>query len=140
MSDSVLDRFSRPAGKLADPSALASIEPDAEEPDDYGAFGWLRGVRDKAIMLELRKKDGSVRAFGYAWLQEVDLDPSREITLCLPGGKIKVIGRNLNKEHKPNIRLFQGIVRHKVPFIQEADEIMIMKASDGETVIERIEW
>lgn len=140
MSDSVLDRFNRPAAKSANQSVLASVEADPEELDDYGAFGWLRGVRDKAIMLELRKKDGSVRAFGYAWFQEVDLDPSKEITLCLPGGKIKIIGRNLNTENKPNIRLFQGIVRHKVPFIQEADSVMLMKVKEGDTVIERIEW
>jgi hypothetical protein len=140
MSDSVLDRFNRPAAKAASPSVLASVEPDPEELDDYGAFGWLRGVRDKAIMLELRKKDGTVRAFGYAWLQEVDLDPSKEITLYLPAGKIRLIGRNLNVENRPNIRLFQGIVRHKVPFVQEADDVMIMKAKDSDTVIEKIDW
>ncbi|MBS0206912.1 MAG: hypothetical protein JSS49_28895 [Planctomycetes bacterium] len=140
MSDSVFDRFNRPAAKAVSPLAFASVEPGPEELDDYGAFGWLRGVRDKAIMLELRKKDGSVRAFGYAWLQEVDLDPSKEITLCLPCGKIKIIGRNLNVENKPNIRLFQGIVRHKVPFVQEADEVASMKARDGDTIVECIAW
>ncbi len=136
MSDSLLDRLSRPVVKP--PSmTVSSTEPDAGELHDYGAFGWLS---DKAIMLELRKRDGSVRAYGYAWLQEVDLDPSKEIVLCLPGGKVRIIGRNLNAETKPNIRLFQGITRHKVLFIQEVDEVTSMNARDSDTVIERIEW
>ena len=36
--------------------------------EDFGAFGWLRGIRDRAIMLEIRHRDGRVPAFGYAWL------------------------------------------------------------------------
>lgn len=140
MSDSVLDRFNRPAAKAASPSVLASVEPDPEELDDYGAFGWLRGVRDKAIMLELRRKDGSVRAIGYAWLPVIDFDPSKGITLTYHGTKILIIGRNLNAENRPNIRLFQGIVRHRVPFIQEADRASIMMAEPAATIVERIEW
>lgn len=139
MSDSIIDRLSRAAVKPAGSPAISAL-PDCEELEDYGAFGWLREARDKAIMLELRKRDGNVRAIGYAWLQEVHLDPSREITLCIPGGKINIIGRNLNAESKPNIRLFQGITRHKVAFIQEADEVMIMKSGDSDTFIGRIEW
>jgi hypothetical protein len=139
MTDSVLDRLNRPMAKQT-PRPISLAEAEGEGLDDYGAFGWLRGARDKAIMLELRKRDGSVRAFGYAWLQEVDLDPSKEIILCFPCGKIRIVGRNLNIETKPDIRLFQGITRHKVPFIQEADEVMSMKARDGDTLIERIEW
>ncbi len=33
--------------------------------DDLGSFGWLRGIRDRAIMLELRQKNGNVVAIGY---------------------------------------------------------------------------
>jgi hypothetical protein len=43
---------------------------------DLGAFGFLRGVRDRAVMLELRWKDGSVVAFAYAWLERAGFDPS----------------------------------------------------------------
>ena len=136
MSTSLLDKYTKRAD---DPFAVPS-PPDQDETDDYGAFGWLRGVRDKALMLELRKKDGSIRAVGYAWLHEADLDPSAGITLHVVGQKIRIIGRNLNAENRPNIRLFSGIMRHRVPFIQEADQVTLMKARDGETVIEKIEW
>jgi hypothetical protein len=49
-------------------SSLPARDGETEAPDDLGAFGWLRGVRDRALMLELRRKDDSVMAFAYAWL------------------------------------------------------------------------
>ena len=63
MKDNVLQHF---AGRAANSST--GSEQDGEGAEDYGAFGWLRGIRDRALMLELRKKDGSIIAFGYAWL------------------------------------------------------------------------
>lgn len=60
MTDSVLQRF---AVRSND-----NLEQSEEELDDLGTFGWLRGTRDRAIMLELRKKDGNVLAVAYAWL------------------------------------------------------------------------
>lgn len=110
------------------------------EPDDLGAFGLLRGTRERAIMLELRKKNGNVRAIGYAWLERAEFDPSGEITLVAAGQKIRLIGRNLNAEIRPNVRLYQGITRHRVIWVQEADEPASMQAGKGETLIERIEW
>ena len=47
-----------------------------EEPSDLGAFGWLRGVHERAAMLELRRKDGSIVAFAYHWLERAEFDPS----------------------------------------------------------------
>jgi hypothetical protein len=135
MSTKLLDQYARKSGDIS----ATSSSPEQEETDDHGAFGWLRGVRDKALMLELRKKDGSMKAVGYAWLHEADFEPG-VITLHVIGQKIKIIGRNLNAENRPNIRMFHGITRHRVPFIQEADQVTLMKMGDGDTVIEKIEW
>ncbi|MDX1968857.1 MAG: hypothetical protein SFV23_16905 [Planctomycetaceae bacterium] len=132
--NSVLQRFQRAVG------TPAAADTAAEAVEDYGAFGWLRGIRDRAIFLELRKKDGNIRAVGYAWLQELDFDPSIGITLHLPTGKIRILGRNLNAENRLNIRLFQGITCQRVPFLQEADEVALMQAPETQTVVERIEW
>jgi hypothetical protein len=140
MSDSVLKRYAKPGSQNADPTALALVETDPDEIDDCGVFGYLRGVRDRAVMIELRKKDGNVRAFGYAWLAQVDFDPSAGITLYLGGQKVRIRGRNLNTEIRPHLRLFEGILRHRVPWLQEMDEPALMRAGEGETVIEKIEW
>lgn len=120
-------------------AGLPPRDGEEEAPDDLGAFGWLRGVRDRALMLELRFKDGSVKARSYAWLEAADYDPSEGITLKFGGEKVKITGRNLNAELRTNLRLFTGILRHRVPWIQEADRPTAMAAEKGRVVIERIE-
>ena len=91
-------------------------------------------------MLELRKKNGNVVAIGYSWLERVEFDPSEGITLHVAGRKIRINGRNLNGEVRPNVRPFQGITWHKVPWIQEADEPSAFQAGKSATVVEEIDW
>src|SRR5581483_10396872 len=105
MDTNLLDRH------LPSRAALMPREGEDETPDDLGAFGWLRGVRDRAVMLELRRKDGSAVAFAYTWLERAEFDPSQGITLKFGMEKVKIAGRNLNAEAKPNVRLFAGILR-----------------------------
>src|SRR6266404_1320814 len=90
--------------------------PDLESVDDLGAFGWLRGIRESARMLELRKKDGNILAVGYGWLERVEFNPSEGITLSIVGRTIRIKGRHLNGEARPAVRLFEGITRHRVPW------------------------
>lgn len=78
-------------------------------------------------------------AFGYAWLERVDFDPSEGITLRFTGATVKIRGRNLNGERLPNVRLLAGIVRHRVPWIQEAGGAQLLQASKDATVIEEIQ-
>ena len=136
-SDSLLGRYTRPLPPSRD---RYDAELDQEPHDDCGAFGWLRGVRDRALMLELRRKDGSIKALGYAWLQLAEFDPSTGITLLFPAATVRLIGRNLNAESRPHVRLFDGLIRHRVPFVQEADESTLMRSSQNDTLVERIEW
>ncbi|AMV22606.1 hypothetical protein [Planctomyces sp. SH-PL14] len=133
MNDSVLERYTRP------PVAATEAD-DGEGVQDCGAFGFLRGIRDRAIMLELRRKDGSMRALGYAWLQAVESDPSGVISLMFPGSIIKLTGRNFHRPNAQGIGLLAGLLRHRVTFIQEADQVAFMNASAAEAVVERIEW
>jgi hypothetical protein len=51
---------------------------------------------------------------------------------------IKISGRNLNAESRPNVRLFAGILRHRVPWIQEMDEPAILEAAKDAVVIEEV--
>ncbi|HWB10540.1 MAG TPA: hypothetical protein VG826_15025 [Pirellulales bacterium] len=121
------------------PSRNAAVPRSGEEePSDLGAFGWLRGVHERAAMLELRKRDGSIVAYPYAWLMPAQFNPSDGILLKFGGDKVKIIGRNLNAEVRPHVRLFSGIVRHRVPWIQEADRPAAMAAGKAVPVIEAI--
>jgi hypothetical protein len=133
MPDDLLEKY---AAKRTNGDASAGVEGDAM--DDLGAFGWLRGVQDRAIMLEIRHKDGQITAKGYSWLQGAEFDPSTGITLNFSGEKVTIAGRNLNAETRPNIRLFSGIVRHRVPWIQEADGAAVIEAAKDAVVIEEV--
>lgn len=132
MNDSVLERVS--ARRLEERVA----SPDTDQPEDLGCFGWLRGIRDRAVMLELRKRDGNILAIGYAWLERVEFDPSVGITLHACGREIVIQGVNLNCEVRPNVRLFDGIVRHRVPWVRESDRLRGMTQSESAAVIHKI--
>jgi hypothetical protein len=133
MFDRVLDEH---ASKRKQNGSSAST--DVEAADDFGAFGWLRGVQDRAIMLEIRHKDGRVTAKGYSWLQSAEFDGSNTVTLNFSGETITIAGRNLNAESRPNIRLFAGILRHRVPWIQEADGPTAHEAAKDAVLIEEV--
>jgi hypothetical protein len=99
----------------------------------------VRGIRDTAIMFEIRHRDGHITAFNYNVLDRAEFDPSDGITLKFAGAQVRIIGRNLNIEARPHLRLFEGITRHRVPWIQVADEPTAMEAPKGATVIEDVE-
>jgi hypothetical protein len=91
-------------------------------------------------MLELRKKDGHILAVGYSWLERVEFDPSDGITLHLPGHKVKITGSGLNSDARPTVRLFDGIIRHRVPWIREADRTESLKSAPDVVVVDSITW
>lgn len=130
---SILQRYvARTDDRLA-----RDVEPDPV--DDLGAFGWLRGARERAVMLELRKKDGAILAVTYGYIDKVEFDPSEGITISAAGQKIHIRGRNLNAEVRPTVRLFEGLTRHRVPWVREADSTL-REASSPEALIDRITW
>jgi hypothetical protein len=137
MSDRVLSKYLNRTGENS--IAADAIEPEADGSEDLGAFGILRGQRDRAIMLELRRKTGDILAIGYGWIEKIEFVPSL-ITLHLPGQKILIKGRNLNVEARPQVRFFQGLTRHRVCWVQEAEQSAILQADRKSVVVEAIEW
>lgn len=103
-------------------------------------FGWLRGMRETSPMLELRKKSGSILAVGYGWLERIEFDPSEGIFLDVEDQRIVIRGRNLNAEVRVGIRLFEGLTRHRVPWIREVSSAEAMTAPAELCVVEAIEW
>lgn len=114
----------------------AEVEDDLS--DDLISFGWLRGIRDQAIMLQVRYRNGTIEAFPYALLSFAQFKRSEGIWLCFGKQTIRIAGRNLDAECRPNLRLFDGIMRRRVTWIQEADEPTAMNAPKGALVIEEV--
>lgn len=103
--------------------------------DDLGSFGWLTSDGARAVMIEVRHANGLIRAQSYSWLESAEFNPSEGITLNFSGTKVKLIGRNLNAESRPGVRLFEGLLRHRVVWIQEADESMERESLETDVVI-----
>jgi hypothetical protein len=132
--------LSKYAARFGD-SADTTSSSDAEGTESLAAFGLLRGTHHRAEMLELRKKTGDIRAIGYAWIQKVDFDPSGTITLFFAGDEtIRIKGRNLNAVASQQMSLLGGILRHRVPFICEADQSTALQSDNHSIVVEAIEW
>ncbi len=117
---SILDKYIRKPEPTSAETPPPESPSDADAAETMGCFGWHRGTRDFPRMLELRKKDGSITAIGYAWIERVDYDPDEGITIHALGRKLRITGHNLNAEVRPAVRLYQGIVRHKVAWVQES--------------------
>lgn len=136
MNDSVLSQF-------APRSAVSRLRPDAESDseslDDFVSFGYARGSRERVEMIEFRWRDGSMMALGYYQLERIEYNPSGCITLRFAKQTVRVHGRNLNAEIRPNVRLVGGLVRHKISFIQESSSAAAMAAGQEATIIEQIE-
>jgi hypothetical protein len=137
MTDSKL--FDRFIHKVHHQSANENHANEESEIDDLGVFGFLRGSKERAPMLELRKCNGNILAVCYGMF-EVEFNPSEGITLNFGDRKVKIGGRNLNSETRPNIKLVEAIARHRVPWIREMSEPEQMKSRGGDTVVEKIEW
>jgi hypothetical protein len=43
-------------------------------------------------------------------------------------------------EGHPQVRLFEGLTRHRVPWIREAERAEILAAKEGACLIEAVEW
>jgi hypothetical protein len=124
-------------------SERSEIEPlrEGETWDDLGCFGWLRGnYRERSTMLELRKRDGSILAIGYGWLERIEFDPSMGITLHMGGQHIRIVGRNLNAELRPCVRLFEGLTRHRIPWLRETPRDEHFHVIDSTCAIDSIDW
>jgi hypothetical protein len=134
-SNGILEKY---AGRNGEGVAERDQE-EAEVTEDLVSFGWLRGIRDRALSLELRMKTGNIVAIGYSYIEKLEFDPSEGITLHALGQKIRIKGRNLNAEIRQSFRLFEGICRHRVPWVKEADEPAEMRADSNATVVEQIE-
>lgn len=115
-----------------------SSEPAAKLTASCDAFGWLAGDRDRAVMIEFRHANGDITALAYPLLEAVKFNPSTGITLSFSGTTVTITGSNLNREVRGGGRLFEGITRHRVLWVQEMDGPEKTDSSTTEPVIDEI--
>lgn len=133
MSGKLLEKYaSRPLDALAG-------EPE-EDAEDLGAFGFLRGMQTRSLFVELRKRDGESMAVASSFIDRIHFDPSEGITLHCGSRTISISGKNLNKEIRPNVTLFQGLTRARVPWIAETDQAVALQAPKDAVIVDAIKW
>src|ERR1700723_3713808 len=54
------------------------------------------------------------------------------------GAHVRIIGRNLNAAARPNVRLYAGIARHRVPWIEVAEGTHMIEAAKDTVIIEEV--
>jgi hypothetical protein len=72
------------------------------------------------------------------WIERAKFYATDGITLHVHGDKIHIKGRNLNTHARPEIRLFQGIARHRVAWVQEVNRPGSMNGGELATIVEEI--
>lgn len=110
--------------------------------DSCPAFGFLRGIRERSLSLELRFADGNSLAFPYSWLGPVKYNPSAGLLLKFVGDLVYLVlveGSNLNALVNDTVSLYdRGLQRHRVTWVREMARAERERAGEGEVVIDRI--
>ncbi len=132
---SALTRPARPGAAPDDPAAQSDEEACA-------AFGFLRGLRERALCVEFRFRDGNRKAFPYSWLGPADYNPSAGVLLKFVGDLVYLVlieGANLNALVQDTVSLYdRGLQRHRVTWVREMTRPEQERAGEGEPTVERI--
>jgi hypothetical protein len=118
---------------------------EAEEGEaSCGAFGYLRGIRDRASAVEFRFRDGNSAWFPYGWLGPWRYNPSDGLLLKFSGDLVYLVlirGSNLDMPlDEGSINLTTGgLQRHRVMWIREMTEADIKSVGENGPTIDSIE-
>lgn len=113
------------------------VDPEATE--EHPCFGFLRGQRERAFALELRKKTGEALAIPYHLFESVRYAPATGIHLKAVGQEIAISGRNLNGGNE-QVSLFAAITRQRVVWIGELGRGELASVTSHPPTVEAIYW
>jgi hypothetical protein len=118
----------------------AALETDEES---CPAFGYLRGIRDRALVIEFRYRDGNSDFYPYSWLGPWRFNPSVGLLLKFTGDAVTLVliqGSNLDALVNQSINLTdRGIARQRVSWIKEMDEDALRLCGKGQPTVDHIE-
>lgn len=133
----------------ANPHLAGKIAGGGPNPPDGGegacaAFGFLRGIRDRADAIEFRLASGNSVWFPYNWLGTIKFDPSAGLLLKFSGDLVYLVlvrGSNLNRPiEETGIDLIRaGLQRHRVLWVREMSEDDIRQTGENGPTIDGIE-
>lgn len=134
----------RPAGGVEWQSREKPREEDAGDEDSCPAFGYLRGMRERALAVEFRLRDGNREWYPYSLLASWRHDPSTGLLLKFTGDIVTLVlirGSNLDMHVSPGMVNLtdHGFQRHRIVWVREMDQDELRKVGDKGPTIDRIE-
>lgn len=107
------------------------------------AFGYLRGIKDRADALEFRFINGNSIWFPYAWLGTWRFNPSDGLLIKFSGDLVYLVlirGSNLDQPLTEGINLMRaGLQRHRIIWVREMTKEEIQEIGASGPTIDRIE-
>jgi hypothetical protein len=107
------------------------------------AFGYLRGIQDRAASLEFRFKDGNSMGLSYSWLGTWQYNPSEGLLLKFSGDVVYLVlirGSNLDRPLNGSINMTSGgLQRQRVLWLREMNEEDIKQVGETGPTIDSIE-
>jgi hypothetical protein len=145
--DDILDfeRRSRVDKLFGSPNSAKDQDAGQDGEEIAGAaFGFLRGLHDRALALELRFRTGDRDTFSYSCLASYRYNPSVGLLVKFTSDITTLVlihGSNLDAELPGRaINLIErGLQWHRITYIHEMDEDELRKAGEGEPTIDKIE-
>jgi hypothetical protein len=142
MQDNRSDFF-KTASKLA---VAEATRPEAAEGEveTCPAFGFLRGVGDRALAVEFRLRNGNSEWHSYNCLNSFRFNPSVGILLRFAADVVTLIlirGSNLDLilgDRQINLT-DRGLQRHRISFVREMEEDELRRAGNKQPTIDKIE-
>jgi hypothetical protein len=144
MNDKTIDLVSLrgkgplPRSAAASDRGTAPADPNSDE-EECRAFGYLRGIRDRALSIEFRFADGHSLAFPYSSLGTMQYQPSAGILLKFTADQLYLVlleGSNLNALVNGSVSLYdRGIQRHRVTWVCEMPRLEAAWAGEGEVTV-----
>jgi hypothetical protein len=118
-------------------------EKDDAPEESCPAFGYLRGLHDRALAIELRFRNGNRDYFSYSHLASWRYNPSVGLLLKFTDDLVTFVlirGSHLDALVKQSVNLTdRGFQRHRILWVREMDEMQLQRAGKGEPMIDRIE-
>ncbi len=108
------------------------------------AFGYLRGLDQRALAVEFRFRDGNKEWFSYGLLASWRHNPSVGLLLKFAGDIVSLVlirGSNLDAPvAQGSLNLTdRGFQRHRILWVREMDEEELRTVGEGGPTIDRIE-
>jgi hypothetical protein len=118
-------------------------ETDGEE-GSCKAFGYLRGIQDRALAVRFCFRNGNSVCLPYAWLGPWEHNPSVGLLVKFTGDAVVLVlirGSNLDAQvDGGTVNLTdRGLQRHRIVWVREMDEDELRRAGEGEPTMDRIE-